>query len=339
MSAVKLPEFDSNAHEAPLVCACVITYNGKKFLDRCFHTLRQTDYENLRLILVDNGSSDGSGDYVRQSFPDVDVLRVFPNAGFPHGANEAIAQARQRDATYILLLNDDIAILHPQWLREAVAYAEHDPRIGIIGFDQVTSDDKPTAPPVSTLIDAMYLGSAAMMMPVDLFDRIGTFDELYHVMADDDDITARAQAAGYRTAKLSIPIYHYGGGTNQAYGRKTAYLQIRNAIRFSLKNRSLAHALMRTLRIVDIACNPWPVTFEAGNIAHRRMRNSGNVFVNLLLWVRAVSWNIVRLPQTFHIRAADRRLIRAARAASTQTCSASAMNSRVRTSPAGQLTY
>src|SRR5262245_59829760 len=97
------PDFDSIAHEAPLVCACVITYNGKKFLDRCFQTLKQTEYENLRLILVDNGSSDGSGYYVRHSFPDVDVLRVFPNAGYPHGANEAIAEAHQRGAKYVLL--------------------------------------------------------------------------------------------------------------------------------------------------------------------------------------------------------------------------------------------
>src|SRR5688572_22398553 len=111
MSLKKPPESDSIAREAPLVCACVITYNGKRFLERCFQTLQQTDYENLNLILIDNGSSDGSGDYVRQTFPDVDVLRVFPNAGYPHGANEAIAEARQRSAKYILLLNDDIAIL------------------------------------------------------------------------------------------------------------------------------------------------------------------------------------------------------------------------------------
>jgi GT2 family glycosyltransferase len=335
MSSEKVPVFDSIAHKAPLVCACVITYNGKNFLDRCFRTLNQTDYQNLHLILVDNGSSDGSGAYVRQTFPDVDVLRVFPNAGYPHGANEAIAEARQRGAKYVLLLNDDIAILHRQWLREAVAYAERDPRIGIIGFDQVTTDEPLAASPVSILTDSKYLGSAAMMMPVALFDRIGSFDEVYYVMADDDDITARARAAGYRTAKLNIPIYHYGGGTNQAYSRKTAYLQMRNGIRFSLKNRGFAHALLRTLRIVDIACNPWPVTFEAGNVAHRRMRNSGNVFVNLLLWLRAASWNVVRLPQTVRIRAEERRLIRAARN-STISSNSAAVTSRV---PAGQLTY
>ena len=112
---------------------------------------------------------------------------------------------------------------------------------------------------------------------------------------------------------------------------------MRNGIRFCLKNRSPMHALLRAVRILDVACNPWPITFDNQNGAHLRMRNSGNVAVNLLLWLRAVSWNIVRLPQTFRIRAADRRLIRAARAARKD--SAVATQPRVDTAPVEQLTY
>ncbi len=141
-----------------------------------------------------------------------------------------------------------------------------------------------------------------MLIPMELFDRIGMFDEVYFVVGDEDDLGARTQAAGYRTVKLGVPIYHFGGGTNQTYRLRTAYLQMRNGIRFCLKNRSPMHALLRTLRIIDLACNPWPLTFDNRDAAHRRMRNSGNVVVNLLLWLRAVSWNIVRLPQTISHR-------------------------------------
>lgn len=112
---------------------------------------------------------------------------------------------------------------------------------------------------------------------------------------------------------------------------------MRNGIRFCLKNRSPIYALLRTLKMIDVACNPWPVTFDKGDVAHCRMRNSGNVFVNSLLWLRAVSWNIVRLPQTFRIRGAERRLIRAARA--TREDPPVPLQHRVDATPTGQLTY
>ncbi len=121
MSPKPLSESEMMRSQLPLVCVYVITYNGKKFLDRCFQTLQQlTDYANHRLILVDNGSSDGSGEYVRENFPQADVLRIFPNAGYAHGANAAIEDARRRGAKYIVVMNDDIEILHSHWLHEAV---------------------------------------------------------------------------------------------------------------------------------------------------------------------------------------------------------------------------
>jgi GT2 family glycosyltransferase len=302
------------SRSAPLVCAYAITYNGKRFLRQCFQTLQElTDYGNCQFNLVDNGSSDDSGDYVRENFRGVDVLRVFPNVGYAHGANAAIADARRRGAKYIVLMNDDIAILHPQWLREAVAHAERDPRIGIIGFVQATSENAQPVAPSSKLTDVEYLGSPVLFMPTELFDRIGLFDEVYYVVGDEDDLGARAQAAGYRTGRLSIPIYHFGGGTHQNYSRRAAYLQIRNGIRFCIKNRSLLHALARTIRVIDVACNPWPLTLDKRDVSHCRVRNSGNVFINSLLWLRAVGWNLVHLPQTLRIRAAEQKLIRAAR--------------------------
>lgn len=338
MSPKTFPESETAPSQLPLVCAYAITYNGKRFLERCFQTLQDlTDYGNCRRILVDNGSSDGSGDYVRENFPEVEVLRVFPNIGYAHGANEAVADARRRGAKYVVLMNDDIAILNPQWLREAIWHAERDPSIGIIGFVQVTSDNGQHAAPTSELADVEYLGSPVLVMPVELFNRVGLFDEVYYVIGDEDDIGARAQAAGYRTCKLDIPIYHFGGGTHQTYSRRAAYLQMRNGIRFCLKNRGLMRAFMRTVRIIDVACNPWPLTIDKRDVSHWRVRNSGNGFVNLWLWLRAVLWNIVRMRQTFRIRAAERRLIRAARA--IRKDSVVALTPRVYAATAEQLTF
>ncbi len=331
-------QVETTTRQQPLVCAYVITYNGKRYLERCFETLQShTDYGNWHLILVDNGSSDGSGDFVRENFPAAEILRIFPNSGFAHGANAAVEDARQRHAKYIVLLNDDIAILHPQWLRDAISSAELDPSIGLIGYVESTSEDGPHPASESKLIDVQYLNSAVFAMPVDLFDRIGMFDEVYYLVGDENDLGERAQAAGYRTAKLGIPIVHFGGRPGQAVSRRTSYFQMRNGIRSCLKNRSPMCALVRALRFLDVACNPWPITFDKKIEAHFRIRNSGSAIANLLLWLRAVSWNIVRLPQTYRIRAGERRLIRAARAAREDAgiCT----QPRVEQAQAGQLTF
>jgi GT2 family glycosyltransferase len=328
---------DTTSTGLPSVYGYVMTFNGKRFLERCFRTLQQrTDYESFRLILVDNGSSDGSGDFVRKNFPDVEVMRIFPNVGYAGAANEAVADARRRGARYIALLNDDIAILQPQWLREAVWHAERDPSIGIIAFVDSDSADGPHPAPESKLTDVAFINSAVYVMPVELFDRIGMFDTVYFSNGEEDDLGARTQAAGYRVVVLGFHIYHFGCVKNQVYTLRTAYVLMRNGIRFCIKNRSPLHALLRTMRIIDVACNPWPLTFDKQNGAHHRMRNSGNVAVNLLLWLRAVLWNFVQLPQTLRIRAADRRLIRAARA--SRKGAAAAKPSRVDGTPRGQLT-
>jgi GT2 family glycosyltransferase len=147
---------------------------------------------------------------------------------------------------------------------------------------------------------------------LELFDRIGMFDEVYFTYGEEDDLVARAQAAGYRIVRLGNPIFHLGGGTTQKCNMKTRYLQMRNEIRFCLKNRGLLHALLRTARVIDVACNPWSLTFDQSNVAHCNLRYSGNRRVKLALWLRAVLWNIVRLPETLRIRADERRLVRAA---------------------------
>lgn len=337
MSPTTCAESEMIASEQPLVCAYAISYNGKRFLDKCFRTLQElTDYGNCRLVLVDNGSSDGSGDYMRENFPEVDVLHVFRNRGYGHGANAAIADARRSCAKYVVLMNNDIVILHPQWLREAIAHAERDPSIGIVGFIQATTERGRRVPRDAKLTDVDYLGSPVLIMPVDLFNQIGLFDEVYYVVGDEDDLGARAQAAGYRTVKLGIPIYHFGGGTHQNYTRRAAYLQMRNGIRFCLKNRTIVHTLLRAVRLIDVACNPWPITLDKRNVSHCRVRNSGNIFVNLLLWMQAIAWNVVHLPQTMRIRADELRMVRAARAASKDL--SIAMPPHVQSAPSGQLT-
>ena len=245
----------------PLVYVIVVTYNGKVFLEECFRTLREkTAYPNYKLLLVDNGSSDGSGEYVKEHFPDVEIMRVFPNEGFSPAANAAVQYARERDADYIVLSNDDIVIFDSRWLTAAIELAQRDPLVGIIGFEESTTNDVIEPPQEVHDVTVQYLGGFSMVMPMKLFDSIGGFDEVYYVVGDEDDLSARAHRAGFRVAKLNVPIFHYGGGTNSRYSLRSAYLQMRNGIRFCLKHRSPLRAVIR--RRADIGYSVQPMAVD-----------------------------------------------------------------------------
>ena len=88
---------------------------------------------------------------------------------------------------------------------------------------------------------------------------------------------------------------------------------MRNGLRFCIKNRGFVATLCRAMRTLDVACNPKPFSIDNKNPGHLRVRNQGNVFMNLWLFVRAVSWNLFFLPQTLSIRHSDYQKIRAAR--------------------------
>jgi len=304
---------------SPLVYIFVITYDGKKFLEECFSTLiEKTAYPNYKLVLVDNGSSDGSGEYVAENFPEVEILRVFPNAGYAHAANTAVQYAKEHQAEYVVLSNDDIAILDERWLSEGITLAERDDTVGIVGYAESSPTEALEVPATFEDETVEYFSGFTMLMPAKLFEAIGLFDEIYFVVGDEDDLGARAQRAGFRIARLNLPIFHHGGGTNTRFSLRTAYLGMRNGLRFCLKNRNPGHALLRACRMIDIACNPWPLTFDQEDAGHCRIRNSGNVAVNAWIYCKAVGWNLWVLPQTIRTRYREQQLIRAALVARNQ---------------------
>lgn len=302
----------SFAPAPPLVYVVVVTYDGLKYLSGCFGSMRSTEYANFRVLMVDNGSTDGSGDFVRREFPEVEVLRVFPNAGYTRGVNAGIDQALAAGADFVVVCNDDIEILDARWLSEAVNLAQRELRAGLIGFWEATSREA-ARPNEVAVRPAEYVVGFALMLRGAMLRDLGTFDEDYGVFMDEIDLAERAVRAGYQAWHVNLPVLHYGGGTLPRTCPRTAYLQMRNGIRFFLKNRNPLRAVARAARSFDVACNPWPLSFDPHDPAHVRMRNKGNVFRNLLIFFRCIGWNLAVLPWTLRARWRDRARIRAAR--------------------------
>lgn len=97
----------------------VLKWNGKRVTGECLASLKEIDYSNYEIVLVDNGSTDGSQEYFRAQYAEIALLENEMNLGFAEGNNVGIRHAMNGRADYILLLNND-TFVHPKFLSELV---------------------------------------------------------------------------------------------------------------------------------------------------------------------------------------------------------------------------
>ena len=106
----------------PSVAIVILNWNGKHYLQQFLPSVLATSYSNLRIVVADNGSADDSIAFLKQSFPQVEVIILTKNFGFAKGYNEALKQVQ---ADYYLLLNSDVDVT-PGWLTPMVDLLEQD---------------------------------------------------------------------------------------------------------------------------------------------------------------------------------------------------------------------
>ena len=118
--------------EYPKVAIIILNWNNKDDTINCLQSLEKLDYPNYKIIVVDNGSTDGSQDTVKKQFPDVKLIELDKNYGFAKGNNIGIREAfKDKEVKYIFALNND-TVVHPNCFREMVRVAESDERIGMV---------------------------------------------------------------------------------------------------------------------------------------------------------------------------------------------------------------
>src|SRR5665647_46535 len=88
----------------PRISVIILNMNGKEVLNDCLCSIQRIDYPNYDVIVVDNGSSDGSQTFIANSFPDVRLIENKSNLGVPEGQNIGIQAALQSGADYVCLL-------------------------------------------------------------------------------------------------------------------------------------------------------------------------------------------------------------------------------------------
>jgi len=122
----------------PRVAVMILNYNSLRWLPNCLSSVAGTDYPNLDVYLVDNGSIDGSVEHVRKKFPWVKVIQHSRNLGFAEGYNRAIEKV---EADYVVLLNSDAEVLNSSWVERLLGVATKDPSIVAVACKMVSMED------------------------------------------------------------------------------------------------------------------------------------------------------------------------------------------------------
>ncbi len=214
------------ANHQPFVYIIILNWNGWRDTLQCLHSLEVLNYPNYKVVVVDNHSTDGSGERLRGAYPNLTVLKTEKNLGFGGGINVGIRFAIAEEADYVWLLNNDTKV-DPSALSAMINVAKADPRVGAVGsvlyyFDQpervqawgggqvnlwlgiVRHFVTPTLP---ERLD--YITGASILIRKVVLKEVGLFDEGFFVYWEDADYCFRVRKTGWKlTVAPDAKVWH-----------------------------------------------------------------------------------------------------------------------------------
>ncbi len=253
------------------VSIIIPTYNGLKVLKKCLESLKKTDYKNLKIILVDNGSSDGTISFIKKNYPSIEIIALNKNYGFAYAVNKGIKKAIKDGSDYILSLNNDVIIPNKNWIRELIKTAEKDNKIGIIGikitsknkrlqflFYGLKSEGELDKGQYDFIREVPAINGVAMFIKKEVIKKVGFFDERFFYGRDDLDYGFRARKAGFKVIyNGKIKLIHYGGYSFKiSKGKESLNLfkeKEKGLLLFSFKHLNLKSKILAVLRVfIDV---------------------------------------------------------------------------------------
>ena len=237
----------------PLVVIVVLNWNGLADTLHCLRELRGLEYANRRIVVVDNGSADGSADIIESRHPEVKLLRNRTNLGFTGGCNAGLQYAREHSADYVWLLNND-AVALPNSLSVLIETAERTSNVALVS-PIVRFHDRPdeiqfagTRLDPSTEEEAhikfresgdpdgatwSVLVGTAMLIKRDVIERIGLLDDRYFAYCEDWDYSVRALRAGFQVlVEWDATVLHKPTGSMGRESPVKEYYIVRNRYLF-----------------------------------------------------------------------------------------------------------
>jgi GT2 family glycosyltransferase len=261
--------------KTPSISVVLVNWNSQDDLRSCLLSLAQQTDRDFEIVVVDNGSTDGSLEMLGTDFPGVTTVATGENLGFAEACNRGIDRAV---GVWIALLNND-AVAAPDWLanlRRAAAKGE--PRLGMVQSRILFKHDPSKLNSTGVIIrsdgffidrawnepvpdrqeaDEIFCVSAgAALYRRTMLDEIrldsGIFDRDYFMYFEDVDLGWRARLAGWSAVyEPSATVHHAFHGTSSRRGKDFVGLQCaKNRLRTILKNGSRTYIVRSSLRIV-----------------------------------------------------------------------------------------
>lgn len=239
--------------EGPNVSIVIPNWNGKTLLRECLYSLKKQSYARFKIIVVDNGSTDGSLDFLKFYHPEVKVIRLEKNLGFSRAVNEGIKLARTK---YVALLNNDTKV-SKNWLLFLIRAIQKNKPISAVASKMILMSGKldSAGDTMNSVGQAYHRGygddpqkwnepglvflvtAGASLYKRRVFSEVGMFDEDFFAYGEDVDWCLKAQLYGHKFwYEPSAIVYHRHKATASRIRRKVEYLQFRNMTLTIIKN-------------------------------------------------------------------------------------------------------
>ena len=259
------------------VAIVILNFNGKHFLQQFLPSVVSYSAD-ARIVVADNGSTDGSADFVKKEFINVEVISLSENKGFCGGYNEALKQVQ---AKYYVMVNSDVEVTSG-WLSPIIELMERDqsiaaaqPKIlaqkeknrfeyaGAAGgkidmlaypfcrgrlFDSIEEDKGQ----YNDVVEIFWASGACMFVRADLYHEMGGLDEDFFAHMEEIDLCWKLSRAGYKIFyNGKSTVYHVGGGTLSASNPRKTYFNFRNGLSLLIKHQRISSLIWKfPLRLV-----------------------------------------------------------------------------------------
>lgn len=251
----------------------ILNWNNWEDSAKCVESCRNLTYSNFRILIIDNGSTDGSETILKGHFPGIDIIQTGKNLGFAGGNNIGIRWALEHDADFVWLLNND-TVVDPQCLSRMVQVAEANDHVGMVGskiyyyhspetlwfaggeIDLVkggltrhVGQDEKDVGDYDLLQETGYITGCSILARREMIEEVGMLEEKYFLYFEDADWSLRARQKGWSLLyQPEARLWHKEGAqTEKVYSARFVYYFLRNRFffvrRFAPNNMFRCHLL------------------------------------------------------------------------------------------------
>jgi GT2 family glycosyltransferase len=247
----------------PSVAIVILNWNGKDYLQKFLPSVLSSTYENKRIIVADNASTDDSFEFLKANFSAIEIIKNTTNEGFAKGYNTAL---KNIEADYFVLLNSDVEV-ESNWIEPIITLMQSDKQIaacqpkilsyanktqfeyagasgGFIDYlgypfsrGRIFDDCEKDEGQYNDAMPCFWATGAALFVKASVYKQLNGLDEYFFAHQEEIDFCWRLQLSGYKIyVQPKSVVYHVGGGTLNKENPHKIYLNFRNNLIMLYKN-------------------------------------------------------------------------------------------------------